>query len=453
MLVNKNKNGSVMIAALIVALITGSLVGLFLSTVSQEVKYAHQSRMAFQAVNLAEAGLEHAIYSLHNKNWTGWTKGGKGYYRSSFPNVSYSFRGESRQIKAYIEPNNSPPRIISEGIIRIPGGHAITKQVLIELGSKSSLFANGLVAKDSVVFNGNGNSVDSYSSSKGKYDPEFNRNDQGTVASVSISPGIFDVGNSDIFGFAATGGGALSDTKANPPDVGPNGTIKGKNTPDGINIDPDRVATDFYAVFPDPIAPAMPSAILTAPDTQKNPVTIGTPGLTTRYKISDLNVNDVLTIQGTVIFLVEGDVTIKGEIQLDAGDTTSQIEIHSTGSVDIGGNGIINPTEKPEKVFIYGLGKDPTKPPEIKLHGNGALAAVVYAPNYDITLGGGGNSGVMMGAAVGQTVTFGGSYEFHYDEDLADFGSPDAPAKVTRWVELTEADERKNMDTILTDGL
>ena len=80
MSVNKNTNGSVMVAALVVTLILGSLVGLFLKTVVQEVEYAHQARMAFQAVNMAEAWLEYAIFNVRSSAWnpTYWKKGSKG---------------------------------------------------------------------------------------------------------------------------------------------------------------------------------------------------------------------------------------------------------------------------------------------------------------------------------------------------------------------------------------
>ena len=57
MSLNNSKKGSVMIAALILTIITGTIVGFFLKSVTQEVTSSHRSRMSFQAINLAEAGL------------------------------------------------------------------------------------------------------------------------------------------------------------------------------------------------------------------------------------------------------------------------------------------------------------------------------------------------------------------------------------------------------------
>jgi hypothetical protein len=122
MSVNKNTNGSIMIAALIVTLITGSLVGFFLKTVTQESRNAYRSNMAFQAVNLAEAGLEFAIYSVRSNDWAGWTKSGSAYYRESFPYIGYTFRGESRFARVYVRPDDSPPRAVAEGVIQSSDG-------------------------------------------------------------------------------------------------------------------------------------------------------------------------------------------------------------------------------------------------------------------------------------------------------------------------------------------
>jgi hypothetical protein len=78
---------------------------------------------------------------------------------------------------------------------------------------------------------------------------------------------------------------------------------------------------------------------------------------------------------------------------------------------------------------------------EIKLHGNGAFSGAVYAPNAELNLKGGGNSGVLFGAAVAYEIVIVGNYEFHYDEALDDFNTR-REFRITRWRELVDADER-----------
>ena len=458
-----------MIGALIMALITGALVGLFLKTVAQEVDFAHRSRMAFQATNLAEAGLETAIHALNNKDWNYWDTGSKGYYRDTYSReidepwlyVSYSFRGEQRHVKMYIEPGTTSAKVIAEGIVTIGSGQEVSRQVYAELGNRS-VFANGLVAKETVDFKGNNVLIDSYKSSEGEYNRNgnFNRNANGSVASPSIEAGVITVGNADIYGSVAVGG------KDNAPDVGPNGSIIGLDGKLGT-VDPDRINYEFQMDLPDPSLPELPGTI----ETSISNKILGSYGTTTYYKISALDITNkdagttvdnktkveipnYYQVRGNVVLIVDGDATVKGELKLmedpnKPGDY-STLEMYVGGNLDVSGNSssVINPSGRPTNLILYGMGTDKS----INLAGNGQFYGAVYAPNYDLFLGGGGNAGEMMGAAVMKSIKFNGHYEFHYDEDLAGHDS-DLAMKVTHWAELTDASERRNMSTILSDGL
>ena len=471
MSLNNNKKGSVMIAALILTIITGTIVGFFLKSVTQEVTSSHRSRMSFQAINLAEAGLDHAIYSIRNDDWGGWTARGSAYYRSSFPYVHYSFRGESRRIRVYVLPNASTPKMVAEGRVDLPGGASVSKQIYIELGN-SSPFANGISTPNGITFNGNGIYIDSYFSSLGAYDSLYskpatdhfawsqydltqypeNKFDGGSIASTNVAPDIINMGNADVWGRVASGGSYLS---PNPPRVGPNGSIKGKDTPSGVDVDPNRIATDFVADFPPVTAPTSGSAL-----TSYSGSTLGSSGSTTFYNLSELKIKSSdppLIIQGEVTLVVDGDVEIFGTLELAAG---AEIKMYVEGNFEVRGTDstIVNPTGRPEDFMLYGTGADDPstssdETPIFTLQGSTSFYGVVYAPDADIVLGGSGShKGEMFGAAVGLSVNFGGGYHFHYDEDLANLEDENA-LKVSVWRELTHADERKNMDTILTDGL
>jgi hypothetical protein len=482
MSVNKNTNGSIMIAALIVTLITGSLVGFFLKTVTQEAKNSYRSNMAFQAVNLAEAGLEFAIYSVRSGDWDGWTAKGSTYYRDSFPHVNYSFRRENRAVRVYARPGDSPPRVVAEGIIQTPSGMSITRQIYIELGN-SSLFANGVLAKRNLKFNGQNIAIDSYKSS----DAIYTRYSNGSVASLSISEDDLNLGNADIWGTAATGGSLASEVT-----ILKRGSVRGEDTEAGVRIDLDRIATDFMATLPDPEIITFSSY-----DTLPTATTVGSfevyefgtdDTAIETYNFADLEVkkDDVMLLYGDVVINVENDVDINGSVILarkgdllpdgTAVTRDATLELNVGDDMWVGGpaasfvNGGVVPTEildrgsqdpdapenkvgLPTNVLVTSFGTyTGTDYPEFTLHGNGSFAGAVYAPNALISLDGSGGAGEYYGAVVGLEITFGGGYQFHYDEDLADLEDESAK-KVTRWVELTDAGERKNMSTILNDGL
>ena len=68
------------------------------------------------------------------------------------------------------------------------------------------------------------------------------------------------------------------------------------------------------------------------------------------------------------------------------------------------------------------------------------------APNADLELKGSGTGGVFMGAAVADTITMTGDFEFHYDEALGNL-SLDNSYMISRWRELIGLDERVPIDT------
>lgn len=476
----KEQTGSAMIAALIVTLLAGTLAGLYLQTVSLETRHAYRSRMAFQAVNLAEGGLEYAIYAMVNDDWSGWEEGSSGFLRDTFTLLNTTYNNEQREVKVYVEPDASPsPRAIAEATITLANGMRVSRQVYIEMtqGTSSNptqgggFFANGITAKNTLEFSGNGQQMDSFRSSVnplGHTDILDIYNDQVTttilghnlaggncsIATNSVTLTDISVGDADIYGSLATG--AASGSTPISDIVGPNGSIyngatqPGDPTFDG-RIDTAFVAYDFYANLPDPEAPDMED-----PETTISGKSIGATGTDSEYHISGLNVSgkNTYTVKGNVTLVVDGDFQIsgKGSVALEEGAT---LKLFVSGKTQITGNGLAN-AGAPQNVIIYSTGTG-----DVHLGGNGKLSAAVYAPNSFVHLGGGGSSGAMYGAIVGDSVKLNGHFPFHYDEDLANFGVADGDdedsagfiPEVSRWVELTDAAERRNMATILTDGL
>lgn len=92
-----------------------------------------------------------------------------------------------------------------------------------------------------------------------------------------------------------------------------------------------------------------------------------------------------------------------------------QVVLNVTGNnqstpVDLSGNGLQNPTLNPSFMQINYAGSG-----TIKIAGNAASAAVVYAPSASVTLTGGSD---FYGAMVGQTIKDAGGTAIHYDLNL-----------------------------------
>jgi hypothetical protein len=82
-------------------------------------------------------------------------------------------------------------------------------------------------------------------------------------------------------------------------------------------------------------------------------------------------------------------------------------------SLDIHGNGVANTlTNAPESCQINFAGTSGA------IGGNGAMSAIVIAPEADIAMKGGGSKGYMVGSVQAKNIDFQGGYPLHYDIQL-----------------------------------
>jgi hypothetical protein len=407
-----DRRGSVLLLTIILIIGLSVFLGSFLKIAMGTIKLSDRTFYSNGCVNLAEAGLEEALYALNNADWTGWTSSG-GNMSKAIYNISMG-RGATGTVKVRINnyATSLTPTVVAEGRANLSTGPDVIKQVEIEASTKS-FWANGIVAKDTVTFSGGPGYVDSYDSTDpahstgGLYD-FAKRKDNGSVGSVLVTTDALALGNTEIWGYAATGGSA--------PNVGPGGQIHGVNTPAGVNVDPARIRTDFTAEF-DPIpSPGSFDQIYT---NVNGPAVFGTAGSATVIRATSIsnNASEVTQIQGDVTLVVTDDIDIGGTFEVAA---NSSLTLYVEGDVNVKGNGIVNVTGLPKNLIVYGTASSDQ---EIKLAGNAAVQAAIFAPNADLVMKGGGVHGTFMGSAVADAVTLTGNFRFHYDESLANLAT------------------------------
>lgn len=431
----RKKRGSVLVGTIGIAIIGASVIAGYLTMSLNEYKLSQRTFKLQAAMNLAEAGLELGMNSINTKNWTGWTAvGSDGYFRD-ITNVTFADSRVAR-IRVYVEDYDSLPILVSEGRTVEPNGSEIFKQVRVDMQTRS-LFANGLTAKDTINFNGNSVSVDAYDSTLGPWNSTLNRDDEGSVASISVENGALDVGNGDIWGYLATGGGSF--------DIGPNGSVKGEDTPSGVKVDPLRTTDDFDADLPDAEAPS-----LIADYTSLSAGDIGDPSASwssdpdvyvINSNVSFSGYNHV-NVVGPTVMIVDGDFSFSGQAELNILGPDAYLELYVSGDVSLVGQGVLNDEQKPEAFQLWGTATSGAGQ-TIKVAGNGDFAGVVYAPNSDLEIKGNGN---ISGAAVGEDITITGNAAFHYDLNLKNFKN-DGSFGIRRWRELRGSTEWLNFDS------
>lgn len=415
------ERGSALLTALIFSFVVITLMGSYLYLVSTEYRLSSRSYLYGASFNLAEGGIELALDALNANDNTGWSTGtvanGDSYWARAFRDydLGRNITGDIRVV--ILNPNSSAPEIFTEGLAQ---GHLtgdVAKQLRVALSSGFYPFLNGFNSKKEIVLKGNNVTFDSYDSRNGAYGGG-NVNSEITVATISVEVDAADIGNADVYGYVATG--------AAQPDVGPRGSITDYAHPG--RVDKSRITTDFYAEFPDVSAPSLNSPSNTLPTSG---VVTGGDYLLNSWSSSGKN---TLTISGDTRIVVTGDMSMSGQAAIII-SSSATVEIYVKGDASIGGNGILNASQKPEQLLVFGTNTSEGGQ-TIKVAGNGYLSAAVYAPNAVIELVGGGSVGRVYGAVAGYDAKLTGNSHFSYDEALGDFNLGGSGYAVEEWVEL-----------------
>lgn len=435
---NHNRAGSALVAVIIITSTISFVMSGFLKLTNQQVIQANKAFYYNACLDLAESGVEEAIWAINNNDFSQWQTDGTGYWKQ-INNLLLDGTNTVR-VRVRVENLSTVPTITSEGYVGLTAGNDISKQIEVKLQPRSK-FPNGLTAKNTIVFSGGNADVDAYDSDISSL--AGNRLDEGTVATVSAVSDALNISNASIFGYIATGGSA--------PDIGPNGKIYGVDRITEVEflndssffVDASRITSDFSSNFDTVSMPTLTTTPLPSTNTM-----IGDPtGSTIEvYEVTDLNIStsDTLTIVGPVVLIVTDDADIKGEILID--QAQGSLEMYVADDLSMTGNGIMNlpasasDSPLPEKVLIYGTGAAGAGQ-LFKLAGNAAMAAGIYAPNAAIELKGGGSSGVMYGSVVAEQIKITGNYEFRYDIRMKEI-EEEASFRMVSWTELISSVDR-----------
>jgi len=460
------RRGSVLITALLFSAIIAISLTSYLRLALNSLNLADRSFYQNAAANLAEVGIESAMYCYNHLDevvtpasaWgSGWTIATDNSVTSTLTGFTLG-PGVTGQVKIYCSNYTgagSNPMVIAKSIVTFArGGGTLEKFMEVTL-RRRSLWANGLVARDGMTWSGGNVLVDSWLS-----DPDSNsataavsysaavRRANGRVGTLSSTDGAINLGNGNVYGYVATAGGNVT--------YGPTAVVSG--TFPGSGGDTARITTDFDASFPTITQPSpsatnlISSSITTTTSLPGGSDTAASDGYY-YYNFGsgaaiDLNGGGKnLTITGKVVLLFNNHatvptITLGGNAYLSIA-ANAKLRVYTNGNVDLGGNGAANANADPSSLMILGTS---TTSQTISVTGNGQLIGAVYAPTASVTMSGGGSSGNVMGSVVGRTISMTGGSAFHYDESLVN-ASAGNPFGIVQWRELQTAAERNTANT------
>jgi len=392
---NRKRASVLLVTMIFVLTIAAALVG-YLGIIQRSDQMVSRSQSWNSALALAEAGVEEGLAALNSG--------------TSVSTINRSLNGGTYAVTFTVSNNIY---ITSVGSQQVSDSSAtVSRTVRVGL-QKQGLFMRGLAAINNIRFNGNGISSDSWNS----HDPNQSLNGLyngyvGTNGDVASVQGLVNIGNHTI-------NGSLY--------LGPTATYSG--TPGQVT---GTIYTDANLNYNDitlPLIDTNGSSITWTPAPGASSHTITNSGY---YSINDSK--DITVSPGiTVILDVKSFNFNPSHIDINGGTTNSGnvVMYVESGSVTLSGNSSGGASgNRPENLYVYGL-KDVTS---ITLSGNSSFVGAIYAPEATLTLNGGGNANNLIGAAVVNSVTLNGHYDFHYDTYLG--GSQNGSYVVASWQEL-----------------
>jgi hypothetical protein len=442
-----------MLAALCLAMVFAICLTSYVALCYASVKTSTRNLMSLHCIELAETGLEQALYSQNNNDWTS-----QSWITTSGPTPTATLaqfvtptpsilpeNGETWEFKIQVTNyGTSSPQFQSWGIVTLPDGTTESRELAtpppsagLNLPAPVPVFVNALAATTSSVTFGGTALVDSYSSNPyvapGGYSAVVVSGNQSTNnAGVYLNTGTV------IQGYAVG-------TNATAPSISYNSSslVIGPPPSSQTSLDHTRLIYNPFPYQPQltestpGVGFSLDSVLSGAP-----PWTIGSPTATAATIYNALNsVNlsgssAILNILGPVILTIPGNLNISGGAQIVIASTNPttgggplvSLEIHlKSGSMTIGDNGIVNTPQEPRRLIIMGTSN--TMPQTI---GDGTLSnpifiGAIYFPNAALSIVGSSNNPTIYGSLVAQSINIAGTTTIHYDMALR---SPPAPSLV-----------------------
>jgi Tfp pilus assembly protein PilX len=372
---------SLLVLCLISAL--GVAVGSYFALLMHNQRLAGRHLQNERARELAQCGLEEALWALNQASWnssgpagtTAWTTSGPN--RSavlSYPALGPGAAGEvTVTIANYASTGPTWPTIAVQAVLTLPDGSTIARG-LEATTAPAPLFGNAIASANAGVVFGAGGTVDSWNSN-----PDNNpataavaysftagnpANYAAVVAGRDTGGGTHGVTltQATVNGYVATFGKAVGYSVSSVPP----GRVRGPATAAGVNVDTTRLSRSaFVPVAPvfDVVLPStgganyggllgsvldLVSALLLAPlgidlyKTNGDLVILGIP-----------LVSPNLVVDRPLKIIVDGNLTIGGLGGRITITPTGSLQLFVTGDCTIGGAGIVNQNVDPATCAIF----------------------------------------------------------------------------------------------------
>ncbi len=416
------ERGAALLAALCFATVLAIALGSYMTVCYRTLALSSRTMQSTRSVELAESGMEDALWAMNRDDWSGWSLSGGTATKTS---TGFSFDGGvtgSITVTVTGYDGSAATRTVTATGTTTQADGTVQTRTLTSTSERASLFTNAVAATTGRVRFRSAGSVDSYDSTLGTYasqTPGFSA--IISSGSTSTSSATVQLTNAQIKGYVAT--------LSTGPSYSTSAKLVGPSTAATTKIDTTRISTSPYQATFDEVVPTGAGDILPSGN-----ATIGTAGATATaiYYGSNLSLTgtQTLTVDGPVAIVLTGDLYLANTAKIRI-TANGSLRLHVAGDITIGGNGIQNDTLLPKNLVILSTGNPYDT---YTMATNTAFHGVIYTPVSSFTVS---NSQTIYGAIVAKAVTFNASPVIHYDVSLRTTVLPglDIPFAVANWRE------------------
>lgn len=416
------------------------VLGSYLALSRTTLKVAHRTFFANDATNLAEAGVEEALYCFNQMAagtavataWSGWTFSGANAMRTLTPfNRDQNAVGVTKiYVKGY-NGTDAAPYVVSQAVVTpFDGGAPVIKTVHLVIRRNAATVGHGIVALNGLTMS-SATFADSFISNTlgtplGPWLPYTSLLSRSN-ASVVVLGGTFSIGTGKIKGNLYLGSGVVA-----PPAADVTGTI----------------TTNYTASFPLPTYPTAASVSQSYNLGSTIPLLLPRLGDAAAadgryyYFCNNTTIGTVSIAAGRDVTLVGTNTGMNSGLSIQLGATCY---IYMDGTLTLNkGNDINNVSWAGAlKIFSSTSGT-------CSIGNKSQLVGCLYIPNATLNLSGKDATSMVVGSFVARTINASGSMDFHYDESLQP-AVMTTSYDVTRWLDFQSAADRATVSG-LTGG-
>jgi hypothetical protein len=443
------KSGSVLLVTLVTAGVLGITLASYLKLVSAQSRSVARSKHWNQALVIAESGVEDALQMVNKfvttpllTNWVNtysadnWSKSGNVYSRTGYLDAAHTTY-YAVTVSNQNSTLNNLVTIRSTGYMPMSSAVAnqsvVTRTVVVQ-AQIDMIFNIAMAALGAIDLKGNGIKTDSFDSGDTNYSTtslynatqkrsilydSTKRKAGGDVATNNtLTNSNLSVGNADVAGHIITGpNGTYS--------IGPNGTvgdIPWITTYKGIK--PGWAKNDMNVVFDDVTLPSNASWLPTGASGSGMGGSETAPDGNSYNHVFTIGGDYIVSDSGTIYVATNVTVRLKATVNsfspnkiyvAGTGASSGKMTTYLTGTSATLKTEHVTQSGKAANMVFMGL----PSVTSISYNGNGDFTGVIYSPQADFQLNGGGSSTWdFIGASVTKLVQMNGHYHFHYDEDL-----------------------------------